>query len=410
MNDFSFFADPVGYLVRWFPEFLSGLGLAPETTKIIGIIVGALILSVLPLMVTLGLIWLERKLIGRVQDRIGPNRLGPFGIIQTLADMLKIFIKEHITPTGVDKVAYNLAPVLAVGAVLMSWAVIPFSSTVVGVDFEVGLIYLIAIGAIGELGILMAGWSSNNKYALISAFRTAGQLISYEVPLVLSFLVPVMLSGSLNLQEIVRSQNVWFVVLSPVAAFVAFVSMIAENARAPFDIAEADSELVAGFNIEYSGLKFGMFYVGDFLHALTLALIFSTLFLGGWRGPGAETIPVLGFIYLLLKTAVIYFLGILIRSSVPRFRIDQIMAINWKMLLPLSLFTLVMTSLVYKVLEPSGVVIQSLVLFIINVVVLIIFNQIVQRILAQKSRPEVGSRTRPIARPENTFTHSGTGA
>ena len=226
------------------------------------------------------MIWFERKLIGRFQDRFGPNRVGPWGIIQPLADMLKIFTKEHITPLGVDPLPYNLGPVLAVAAVLAIWAVLPFTLSLVGADLDVSILYVVAIGGLGEIAVVLSGWGSNNKYALLAAFRSVAQLLSYEVPLVIALLVPVMLSGSLSLNQIVREQGVWYIVLAPVAAFIFFIASIAEVGRSPFDLTEAESELVAGFNIEYSGLKFGMFYVADFLHAFTISLLFAVLFPG----------------------------------------------------------------------------------------------------------------------------------
>ena len=270
-------------------------------------------------------IWLERKLYGRIQDRLGPNRVGPWGIFQTFPDMIKIFTKEYITPIGADKVAYNLAPILSVSAVLLIWAVMPFAKTIVGTDVNVGVLYLVAVGGIGALGIILAGWSSNNKYSLLGAFRAVAQIVSYEVPMVLALLVPVLLGRTMGVNSLVNAQSVWFIIMSPIAAFIFFTSSIAETGRAPFDLLEAESELVAGYQTEYSGLKFGMFYVGEFLHAFTISALTATLFLGGWRGPWAEQIPILGVAWFFIKAFIVYFVVVLIRISMPRLRIDQML-------------------------------------------------------------------------------------
>ncbi len=285
----SFFRDPVVFLTQWLNGVLAGWGLPPAWVQVISFTIGGAILATGAMLFVTILIWGERKLLGRVQDRYGPNRLGPWGIFQSFADMLKIFIKEHITPVGVDLIPYNLAPILSVAAVLMVWSVIPLSMTMYGVDLSVGLLYFVAVGALGELGIIMAGWGSNNKYALLGAFRAVAQLISYEVPMVVSLLVPVMLAGSLSMNEIVKQQNIWFIFISPLAALIFFVTQIAEVGRARLTWWKLDPSC-AGFNIEYSGLKFGMFFVAEFVHAFTVALIFTTLFLGGWRGPVRNSI------------------------------------------------------------------------------------------------------------------------
>jgi len=375
----SFFRDPVVFLTQWLNGVLAGWGLPPAWVQVISFTIGGAILATGAMLFVTILIWGERKLLGRVQDRYGPNRLGPWGIFQSFADMLKIFIKEHITPVGVDLIPYNLAPILSVAAVLMVWSVIPLSMTMYGVDLSVGLLYFVAVGALGELGIIMAGWGSNNKYALLGAFRAVAQLISYEVPMVVSLLVPVMLAGSLSMNEIVKQQNIWFIFISPLAALIFFVTQIAEVGRAPFDLVEAESELVAGFNIEYSGLKFGMFFVAEFVHAFTVALIFTTLFLGGWRGPGAEQYPLLGFIYLMLKTTIVYFIAILMRGSLPRFRIDQMMDVNWKLLTPLSLILIAVTALAVKAMQPLSPWISVPVNIVLNLILIYLTQQLLVR-------------------------------
>ncbi len=394
----SFLADPVNFITQWLSTLLIGWGASASFTQLILYVIGAGALTLGALFFTVFLIWLERKIGGRFQDRLGPNRLGPWGIFQPIADMLKIFTKEYITPTGADKVPFNLAPILAVGGVLAMWAVIPYASTVFGVNFNIGVVYLIAVGAIGDLGIIMAGLGSNNKYALLSGFRAVANLISYEVPMVLVLLIPVLFSGSLGMNDIVKSQQTWNIFLAPLAALIFFTTSIAENGRAPFDLLEADSELVAGFNVEYSGLKFGMFYVADFLHSFTAALIFSTIFLGGWRGPGAETIPSLGFVYLILKSSLVYFLILHIRFTIPRFRIDQMMDFNWKFLTPISLVLLMFTVVIDKLIPTDLTLIRIAVHWGVNILIWVAADRILSA--AIKSHPaKVVARPRPLARP-----------
>jgi NADH-quinone oxidoreductase subunit H len=213
----------------------------------------------------------------------------------------------------------------------------------------VGVLYIVAVGAIGTLGIILAGWSSNNKYALLGAFRSVSQMVSYEVPMVLALLVPVLLGGTMGINSLVKAQNVWFILLSPLAAFIFFLSSQAEVGRAPFDLLEAESEIVTGFQVEYSGLKFGMFFVGEFLHAFTISALFAALFLGGWRGPWAEQAPILGLAYFMVKTSIVYFMVILLRIAAPRLRIDQMLNFNWKFLVPLGLVLVMATAVVEKI-------------------------------------------------------------
>ncbi len=368
----SFLSDPVIFISEWLQKLLITLGVQEAAA---GQIVPAFGVVALPLMAMLWvifLIWYERKMIGRLQDRLGPNRLGPFGLFQPFADMAKIFTKEYITPAGADVVPYNLAPILAVGGILFMWAVVPFSVTVYGVDINVGILYLIAAGAVGSLGIIFAGYSSNNKYSMLAAFRVVAQLISYEIPLTLALLVPVLLARSMGMNSIVIAQPVWFIVLAPIPAFLFFISSVAEVGRAPFDLAEAESEIVAGFNIEYSGLKFGMFYVGEFLHAFTISLLFTAIFLGGWQGPWAQQIPILGFVYFAIKTMVVYFFVIMFRGSFPRFRIDQVMQLNWKIFTPIALAVIAAAAIIEKLTAGSSEVVRISAHLTSNLVILAI--------------------------------------
>lgn len=395
----SFIQDPVPWVIHWLEALLFSWGLSESFTQVVLFVLGAGLISVGAMFFTTMLIWAERKIGGRFQDRLGPNRVGPWGIFQTFADMLKIFTKEYINPVGVDKVPFNLAPVLSVAAVLAIWSVIPFSQTVFGTDISVGLLIIIAVGGLGEMAIILAGFGSNNKYALLGAFRAVAQLISYEVPLVIVLLIPVMFSGSMGLNDIVAAQKIPFIIYAPVACVIFFISSIAENGRAPFDLIEADSELVAGYNIEYSGLKFGMFFVADFLHAFTSAIVFTTIFLGGWQGPGVDQLPVLGGFYLLLKTLVVYFMMLAIRFTVPRFRIDQMMALNWKVLTPLSLTTVLVTAVVDKSIPQGNTLLRIGSLLVANLILWLVADRMITAFRKRHPVPVVSDK-RPLARPE----------
>lgn len=347
--------DPFSTLSDLLREFLVGLGLQAAQANALVNFLGAGALATAVLLLTFLLIWAERKILARLQDRLGPNRVGPFGLLQTLADAAKLLTKEVIVPAGADKLIYYIAPPLAVMSVVGLWAVIPLAPNLIGTDINIAVIYLISVGAIGTLAIMLAGWSSNNKYALLGAFRSVAMLISYEVPMVLALLVPTMLAGSMGMVAIVEGQReMWFVVLAPLAAFLFFTSSMAEAGKAPFDLLEAESEIVAGYNIEYSSMAFGMFFVGEFLHGFTLAALTVTLFFGGWLGPGVDQYTWLGLIYFGLKTAIVYFTVVWIRGTLPRLRIDQVNAFNWKFLVPLALSVVVVTAIADKLAAAQG--------------------------------------------------------
>lgn len=343
--------DPLAWIAAQARQLLLNLGLSPDLADLILTALGAAILAGIVLTFSgIFLTWLDRKLSGRIQDRLGPNRVGPFGLLQPIADAIKLITKEDTTPAGADKFLFNLAPLLAAMSVIGLWAVVPFAPRLIGTDLNVGILYLVSIGAIGTLAIMMAGFSSNNKYALLGAFRTVSQLVSYTVPLVLALLVPTFLAGSMGMIAIVEAQSSMpFIVLAPVAALVFFVSSLAEVGRTPFDLFEAESEIVSGYNIEYSGMKFGIFFVAEFLHAFTIAALTTTLFLGGWHGPGVESAPILGVLYFLIKTAIVYFVLTLVRFTIPRLRIDQINALNWKFITPIALLVVIVGAIAEKV-------------------------------------------------------------
>jgi len=321
----------------------------------LSLLVGVLLVSGVPLVTVILLIWIERKVAARIQDRIGPNRVGPVGLLQTIADMIKLLSKEDITPTAADRLLYNAAPLVSFASVVLIWAVIPFTPFHYGVDLEIGALYFVAIASFGTLAIMAAGWASNNKYALLGAFRVVALLVSYEVPLVFALLLPVMLAGSMSLLDIVNAQTgMWFIVLSPLAFVIFYISSQAETGRAPFDLIEAESELVAGFNIEYSGMKFGMFFAAEFLHVFTNGIIMAILFFGGWLGPLYYESPLIAFAWLGAKGGLIYLTTLWLRNTVPRLRIDQIMAFNWKFLVPLSIVNLIVVSFALKLLQELG--------------------------------------------------------
>lgn len=405
----SFWRDPLRFIIDWVVGLLASTGLGGGWLTIISYVIGAFVLAAGGMFFVVFLIWYERKLIGRIQDRFGPNRVGPWGLFQPVADMLKIFTKELITPKGVDWVAYNLAPVLSVAAVLMIWSVTPFSKTLYGSNINVSLLFLIAVGGLGELGIILAGWGSHNKYALLGALRAVAMLISYEVPFVISALVPVMLAGTLSLTGIVQAQTTWYVFMAPAAALIFFITAVAETGRAPFDLAEAESEIVAGYNVEYSGLKFGMFFVGEFLHAFTASFVFVTVFLGGWRGPFAEEIPVLGLAYFVIKTFIVYFALILFRGTNPRFRLDQLMNFTWKVLTPMALVVVMVTALADRLFMDSTAWVRTLVILGVNLVILVITERFLRGAMV-KEPPLASQFKRPVARPDNVMVQPGSGA
>jgi NADH-quinone oxidoreductase subunit H len=367
----DFFSDPIG-AVRTLLENLLNSFLPAAVTEALLVIVGVIVVASFGLILPLFLIWAERRLVARMQDRVGPNRVGPEGLLQTIADAIKLLIKEDITPLGADKVVYNIAPILAVISVLTMWAVIPFAINIAGADLNVAALYIVSVGSLGTLAIMLGGWASNNKYALLGAFRTVAQLVCYEVPLILSIIVPVLLARSMSMQAIVDQQkDVWFIFMAPIAALIFFITSVAETGRAPFDLLEAESEIVAGFHIEYTGMKFGMFFVAEFLHAFTVGALTATLFFGGWQGPGVEQYPVLGVAYFMAKAFLGYFLVILIRATLPRIRIDHMLDLNWKFLVPVSLAAVLVTALVDKAIEPLNLlpIGRAIFLFGSNVVV-----------------------------------------
>lgn len=286
--------------------------------------------------------WTERRLLGRFQNRVGPNRWGPFGLLQPIADLLKLLTKEDLTPSGADRIVFTLAPVAMIAPLILLTAVIPFARDTALAGLNVGVLYLLAVSSATTVAIFMAGWASNNRYAMFGAARAVAVLISYEVPVVLSLLGVVMVAGSMALGDVVAAQGLPFLLVQPLAFLVFLAGMSAELNRTPFDVAEAESEIIAGYHTEYSGIKFALIQAAEFGGVAVVSAIIATLFLGGWSGPWSEY---LGGVWFLLKTGLVVFLFIWIRATYPRLRIDQIMAFSWKFLLPLSLINLLAVSL-----------------------------------------------------------------
>jgi len=285
------------------------------------------------------LIWLERRLLGLWQDRYGPNRVGPFGLLQVGADMIKIFFKEDWVPPFADRDVFVMAPGIIITTVLISFAVVPFARHILVVDLNFGVLFFLAFSSLGVYSIALAGWSSGSKYSLLGALRAVAQMLSYEVFMGLSLMGVVMLSGSFDLSRIIDAQErVWFVVPQFLGFIIFLAAGIAEVRRIPFDLPEAESELVAGYHTEYSSLKFGMFFVGEYLGVVLISSFITVLFLGGWRGP---LLP--GVVWFFIKTFALICLFILMRAALPRPRYDQLMGVAWKVLLPLALLNLLAT-------------------------------------------------------------------
>jgi NADH-quinone oxidoreductase subunit H len=336
------FCDPFGLardaaygaLTSVLPEWLATLLLA-----FLGVF---LVINVVPLIV-MGQIYLERRIIARAQDRIGPNRVGPFGLLQPVADGIKLLAKEDIMPLRADQVMFTIAPILVLAASLMIWAVVPFGPGLGVTDINVAVLYIVAAAALPTIGFIMAGWSSYNKYALFGGMRAVAQFISYEIPGILALITPVLLAGSMSLQDIVQAQSGyrWFIfypVIGQIAFFLFLTSALAETNRTPFDLVEAESELGAGFHTEYSGMRFALFFLAEYANMFSVSLIAAALFLGGWEFP---LLP--PFIVMIAKAQALVFVLMWIRATLPRLRYDQLMNFAWKRLLPLSLVNVGLT-------------------------------------------------------------------
>ncbi|HEY0079051.1 MAG TPA: NADH-quinone oxidoreductase subunit NuoH [Pyrinomonadaceae bacterium] len=329
--------------------------LGQAATKLLGINIAFVVV----LMIVAYTVLAERRILAFIQGRLGPNRVGYGGILQPFADLLKFILKEEIVPDKSTKFIYVLAPIIAITAALMTIIVYPFGPTVnlpffgpvslVITRFDIALLYVLGITSVGVYGIMLAGWSSNNKYSLMGGLRASAQMISYELSLGLSLVGVVLLSGTLDLYNIVEQQSPWFglrwnIIIQPIGFVIYLISAIAETNRVPFDLPEAETELVAGFHTEYSAMKFAFFFMAEYVNMFTVSMLATTLFLGGWNGPGVATFPILGVFYFLGKVTFFLFLYIWLRGTLPRFRFDQLMNFGWKFLLPAAILNVILTA------------------------------------------------------------------
>ena len=321
----------------------------------------------------LGVVWIERKVIARIQQRYGPNRVGPVGLLQPIADALKIMAKEAITPAQGDRLVFWAAPILFFLPAFLVWAIVPFGPTMLYSDLNIGVLYLVAVGSVSVIPVFMAGWSSNNKFALLGAMRAVAQSISYEVPMVLSLVGIILLAGSLQVSAIVSDQlsrGIWYVFLQPLGFLIFFIAASAELNRTPNDMMEAESEIVAGYHTEYSGMKFGLFYVAEYTSLLVLSALMSALFFGAWGLPFVDQI-VPPWLIFIGKLYAFFLVFVWLRGTLPRLRIDQLMHFAWKYLLPLSLVNLMLAAAQVVLLEgflPPSSRLASWVLAAINLV------------------------------------------
>jgi NADH-quinone oxidoreductase subunit H len=339
-------------LDAWIRGLLHGAGLRADaenvlTAFIMGLIVVVVLVAISPFLM-LGLTWVERKVVARIQNRLGPNRVGPYGLLQIFADMIKMLTKEDIVPENADKWVHTLAPIVTMIPITLILAVIPWGRGMAPVDLNIGVLYVIALSSMGTVGIFMAGWGSNNKFALIGGMRAVAQILSYEVPQVLAIVAVVLMTGSLSLVKIVEAQAGWAgfrwflfaVPVGPIAFIIYMISAIAEVNRTPFDLPEGESEIVAGHHTEYSGMKWGLFYMAEYLNLFIVCAIATTLFLGGWQGP---VLP--PWIWFFAKTMALILAAMWVRGTFPRLRMDQLMKFAWQVLVPLALANVVLTSL-----------------------------------------------------------------
>ena len=318
------------------------MGIVAEA--LIALVKIAVVLGVVSLVVAY-LTYLERKIIAHIQMRLGPMRVGWHGLLQPIADGLKLFLKEDIIPDKADKIVFVIAPVMVLVPAFVVYSVLPFSQNFYITQINVGLFFILAVSSLGVFGIVMAGWASNSKYSLLGALRSAAQMLSYEIFLGFSLIGPLMLAGSLNLQRIVEAQgDVWFVFYQPLAFVVFFIASLAETNRVPFDLPEAETELVAGFHTEYSGMKFAFFFLAEYANIMVTTAVAVALFFGGWQG--LDWIPLPGFVWYLLKMGVLIFVFIWLRATLPRYRYDQLMRLGWKFMFPLVMANIFLTGLV----------------------------------------------------------------
>ncbi|HOI93299.1 MAG TPA: NADH-quinone oxidoreductase subunit NuoH [Syntrophobacter fumaroxidans] len=321
-------------------------------TEWVRLIVGLVIILAFSQLNALFLVWLERKVAGRIQLRPGPMEVGPHGLLQTIMDGIKLVGKELITPRSVDRKLFILAPVMVFMPVLVGFLVLPFGPGLILRDMNVGILLIFSFSTFTVLAILAGGWASNNKYALLGAIRSVGQNVAYEIPLLLTVMSVVLMVNSMRFSEIVAAQGrVWFIFLQPVAGLLYLICATAETNRAPFDIPEAESELVAGFHTEYTGMRFGLFFLAEYTNMFIVSAVATSLFFGGWHGPFGFDFGLPGVVWFLIKTYVLIFVIMWVRWTFPRIRFDQLMNFSWKFLIPVSLANLVVTAVVLKLID-----------------------------------------------------------
>ena len=387
--------DNILYDTALFREIYNFVGLALPCW-LSYLVAGLVIILILTNAVLLGAAafsWTERRLIGKFQNRLGPNRWGPFGLLQPIADLVKLLFKEDLTPGTADRIVFMLVPIGMVAPVVLMTAVVPFAKDTALANLNVGILYILAVTSVTSIAIFMAGWSSNNRFALFGAARGVAVLISYEVPVVISLLGVVMVAGSMSLADVVTAQTLPFMVVQPLAFIVFVAGTTAELNRTPFDMAEAESELIAGYHTEYSGIKFAMIQAAEFGGVMAASAIITTLFLGGWEGPVAHWF---GWLWFLIKTMIVATIFIWVRATFPRLRIDQLLAFAWKFLLPASLINLFATALeVYFLRDAAGALtradlgIMTGINLAVTVACILIFGNLVR----EKVRPVVSART-----------------
>jgi NADH-quinone oxidoreductase subunit H len=324
---------------------MGSLGFAPLLADVI---MGFLSFVVVAVLVTVNIIiilWVDRRISAFFQERLGPNRVGPFGLLQSINDAAKLIGKESIMPAAVDKRVYKLAPILIFAVTIILYGFLPYGKGMLPIPMSAGLLFFISVSSTATIGILMAGWGSNNKYSLLGGMRTVAQVISYEIPLAFSMIGVVMLSGSMNLGDISAAQHrLWFIVLQPIAFVVFLIAALAELAKSPFDMTEAEQELIAGYHTEYSGMRFALFFMAEYANLFSVAALGATLFLGGWEGP---ILP--GYVWFIGKTWALVIVILWIRWTLPRARLDKMMKFNWKVLIPLSILNVLLTGVGIKI-------------------------------------------------------------
>lgn len=342
----NWFVNIAYALTNW----LTGLGLSAGWSDFILLVVQWVCIIIIVTLNVIVLIWLERKISGFIQQRLGPNRLGPFGMFQTIADAIKLLTKEDIIPSATDKLIFRTAPMFFIIISVMLYVVLPMGKNMVIVDLNVGVFYFISVGSLTTICLLMAGWGSNNKWSLLGAMRSVAQMISYEIPLAFSLLGVIMIAGSMRLSDIVAAQsNVWFIILQPVAFIAYFIAATAELNRGPFDMPEAEQELTAGAYTEYTGMRWALFFLAEYTNLVAVSALMSTMFLGGWQGPFLPS-----WLWIIIKTYLVMIVFMWLKWTFPRIRMDHLMSFSWKVLIPVTLANILLTGIVLQVFKGMG--------------------------------------------------------